>query len=65
VAWREAPVLRAPKQLATTSPTIRYQDVHYVYILRSDAKARELFLKSGSGKRFIHKQLGRYFSSAK
>jgi len=39
--------------------------VHYVYILRSDAKAPERFLKSGSGKRFIHKQLGRYFSSAK
>jgi len=39
--------------------------VHYAYLLSSDAKARELFLKSGSGKRFIHKQLRRYFSSAK
>jgi putative endonuclease len=110
VVSREARILRAPQQLATTSPTIRYQDVHYVYVLRSlkdgnlytgytsdlrariathtagkaratrgrrplhliyyeayllrsDAKARELFLKSGSGKRFIRKQLSHYWSS--
>ena len=42
------------------------QLIYYeAYLLSSDAKARELFLKSGSGKRFIHKQLRRYFSSAK
>ncbi|MBW1905649.1 MAG: GIY-YIG nuclease family protein [Deltaproteobacteria bacterium] len=42
------------------------QLIYYeAYLLPTDAKARELFLKSGSGKRFIHKQLGRYFSSAK
>ena len=35
------------------------------YLLAQDAKARELFLKSGSGKRFIRKQLSFYFSSVK
>ena len=35
MAWRKAPVLRARKQLATTLPTVRYADVHYVYVLRS------------------------------
>ena len=112
VARRETPVLRAPKQLAIGSPRVRYQDVHYVYILRSlkdrnlytgyttdlrqrladhaagkapatrdrrplqliyyeayllpkDAKAREVFLKSGSGKRYIRKQLNHYFSAVK
>lgn len=30
-----APVLRAPNQLATTLPAVRYPDVHYVYVLRS------------------------------
>jgi putative endonuclease len=90
---------------------VRYQDVHYVYILRSakdgnlytgysadlrkpladhnagkarttrhrrplqliyyeahllssDAKAREIFLKSGAGKRYIRKQLSHYLSAA-
>jgi len=32
-------------------------------LLGKDAKAREIFLKSGPGKRFIRKQLGYYFSS--
>jgi len=31
----------------------------------SDAKAREVFLKSGSGKCYIRKQLSCYFSTAK
>ena len=35
MAWREAPVLRAPRQLATTPGTVRYRHVHYVYVLRS------------------------------
>jgi putative endonuclease len=35
------------------------------YVLARDAKARETFLKSGSGKRFIRKQLRYYFSSLK
>ena len=111
MVWREAPVLRAPKQLATRSPAVRYTDVHYVYVLRSlkdgklytgyttdlrdrvathnsgnasstrnrrplrliyyeaylvaqDAKAREQFLKSGSGKRFIRRQLAHYLSGS-
>ena len=33
------------------------------YLSVEDAKARELFLKSGSGKRFIRKQLRNYFRS--
>ena len=33
------------------------------YLLSSDAKARERFLKSGSGKRLIRKQLRHYLSS--
>ena len=102
----------APAPQHPRHPPARYQDVHYVYILRSlrdgnlytgyttdlrqrvathtagnapstrdrrplqlicyeahllpnDAKARELFLKSGSGKRYIRKQMTHYFSSAK
>ena len=31
------------------------------YLLAKEAKAREFFLKSGSGKRFIRKQLSHYF----
>ncbi len=101
---RGARTLRAPQQLAIASPSVRYPDVHYVYILRSlkdrnlytgyttnlrkriadhnagkapstrhrrplrliyyeaylspkDAKAREAFLKSGSSKRYVRKQL--------
>ncbi len=40
------------------------QLIYYeAYLLAKDAKARELFLKSGSGKRFIRKQLRHYFKS--
>ncbi|MBI5815346.1 MAG: GIY-YIG nuclease family protein [Nitrospinae bacterium] len=36
--------------------------VYYeAYIMEKDAKSRELFLKSGSGKRFLKKQLRHYF----
>lgn len=35
------------------------------YLLPKDAKAREVFLKSGSGKRFIRKQLSHYFAVSK
>ncbi len=35
------------------------------YLLPKDAKAHELFLKSGSGKRYIRKQLSHYFSAVK
>ncbi|HEA47241.1 MAG TPA: GIY-YIG nuclease family protein [bacterium] len=31
------------------------------YLNRTDAKSREKFLKSGSGKRYIKKQLSNYF----
>jgi putative endonuclease len=33
------------------------------YLSAKDARSRELFLKSGSGKRFIRKQLRHYFAS--
>jgi putative endonuclease len=33
------------------------------YVAAKDAKAREVFLKSGTGKRFIRKQMSHYFSS--
>ena len=40
------------------------QLVYYeAYLLAKDAKARELFLKSGAGKHFIRKQLSHYFLS--
>jgi len=40
-----------------------FQLIYYkAYLLAKDAKARELFLKRGSGKRFIRKQLRHYFS---
>ncbi|MFB6212900.1 MAG: GIY-YIG nuclease family protein [Candidatus Magasanikbacteria bacterium] len=34
------------------------------YVNRKDAKGREKFLKSGSGHRFLYKQLENYFSNA-
>ena len=42
------------------------QLIYYeAYLWAKDAKARELFLKSGSGKRFIRRQLRYYFSLVK
>ena len=38
---------------------------HEAYLLQNDAKARELFLKSGYGKRFIRKQLSHCFAASK
>ena len=39
--------------------------VYYeAYLSPKDAKARELFLKSGSGKRFIRRQLAHYLSGS-
>jgi putative endonuclease len=35
------------------------------YLLPNEAKAREVFLKSGSGKRDIRKQMSHYFSASK
>ena len=112
VASRAARALRAPKQLATALPAVRYLDVHYVYVLRSlkdgnlytgytsdlrkrvashvagqarttrdrrplhliyyeayllpkDAKARDVVLKSGSGKRYLREPMSHYFSASK
>jgi len=33
------------------------------YLLESDAEGREMFLKSGSGRRFLDKQLRNHFAS--
>ncbi|MFA6304187.1 MAG: GIY-YIG nuclease family protein [Patescibacteria group bacterium] len=33
------------------------------YCLENDAKGREVFLKSGSGKKYLDKQLKNYFNS--
>ena len=42
------------------------QLIYYeAYLLPKDAKARELFLKSGSGKRYIRKQMTHYFAASK
>ena len=42
------------------------QLIYYeAYLLPKDAKAREVFLKSGYGKRFIRKQLSHYFAASK
>jgi putative endonuclease len=42
------------------------QLIYYeAYLLPKDAKAREVFLKSGSGKRYIRKQMSHYFSASK
>ena len=41
------------------------QLIYYeAYLLAQDAKAREQFLKSGSGKRFIRRQLAHYLSGS-
>ena len=42
------------------------QLIYYeAYLLPKDAKAREVFLKSGSGKRYIQKQMSHYFAASK
>ncbi|MDH3726187.1 MAG: GIY-YIG nuclease family protein [Myxococcales bacterium] len=42
------------------------QLIYYeAYLLGRDAKAREVFLKSGSGKRYIRKQMSHYFAASK
>lgn len=33
------------------------------YINKADAKGREIFLKSGSGRKFLHKQLNHYLQA--
>lgn len=59
---------RVADHLAGRAPSTRDRRplrlIYYeAYLLAKDAKARELFLKSGSGKRFIRKQLRSYFGS--
>jgi putative endonuclease len=38
---------------------------YQAYLLPKDTRARELFLKSGSGKCYIRKQMSHYFSASK
>lgn len=59
---------RVADHVAGKAPSTRdrrpLQLIYYeAYLLAKDAKAREAFLKSGSGKRYIRKQLRHYLSS--
>ena len=48
----------------TTSMKHGWKLIYYeAYISKSDAAGRELFLKSGSGRRFIKKQLAHYLEA--
>jgi putative endonuclease len=53
-------------QARTTRHRRPLQLIYYeAYLLLKDAKAREVFLKSGSGKRYIRKQMSHYFAASK
>jgi len=53
-------------KVASTRNRRPLQLIYYeAYLLAKDARARELFLKSGSGKRYIRKQMSHYFSASK
>jgi hypothetical protein len=61
VVSRAARNLRAPSDRRLRRPLeLIYCEA---YLGARDAKARELFLKSGSGKRYIRTQLSHYFSA--
>jgi putative endonuclease len=48
----------------TTSIRLPLKLIYYeAYINEQDAKGRELFLKSGSGKRYLKKQLKNYLNN--
>jgi putative endonuclease len=53
---------KAPSTRDRRPPQLIYYEA---YLLAKDARAREVFLKSGTGKRFIRKQLSHYLSSVK
>ena len=62
--------LRVPKhnkrQVTATKDKVPWRLIYYeAYIERKDATGREKFLKSGSGWRFIKKQLKNYFENSK
>ena len=61
VWWADGSKHQAPQHPRRPLHLIYYE----AYVLAKDAKARELFLKSGSGKRFIRKQLSHYFSTVR
>jgi len=50
-------------KVASTKDRCPVKQIYYeAYLLEDDAKSRELFLKSGSGKKFLRKQLANYFA---
>lgn len=54
------------KQVTSTKDKVPYKVIYYeAYLDRKDATGRELFLKSGSGWRYIKKQLRHYLSDNK
>jgi len=47
----------------TTRKGKNWKLIYYeAYLLKADALGREKFLKSGSGRRYVYKQLAHYFS---
>lgn len=51
-------------QVISTKARRPFDLVYYeAYVNRDDAAGRELFLKSGSGKRYLKKQLSHYLNS--
>jgi putative endonuclease len=54
------------KQVTSTKHKIPWKLIYYeAYLEKKDATGREKFLKSGSGWRFIKKQLKHYFAKNK
>lgn len=52
------------KQVISTKDKVPWKLIYYeAYLLKEDATGREKFLKSGSGWRFIKKQLRHYFET--
>ena len=49
-------------QSKSTSSRCPLRLIYYeAYLIKEDALGRECFLKSGSGRRYLHKQLSEYF----
>lgn len=49
-------------QVTSTQARRPLELIYYeAYLTKDDAEGRELFLKSGSGKRYLKKQLANYF----
>jgi len=63
---RERLVKHNKKQVISTRHKTPWKLIYYeAYLERKDATGREIFLKSGSGWRFIKKQLKHHFENEK